>query len=92
MTAQLTRQHYTIGLDARYDLRMAGESTSPEAVIAFQAAYAAAAARVASARGVDIDVVHVSYDAEADDYDTDQEAIDLWQDVHNRVLADEGRA
>ena len=84
---------FTIGLDARYDLARAGMDTSDEAVARFRAAYEIAAAEIAAERDIEINVINTCYASahEADTCDTDYEAVDLWQTIHDRAGTGNGR-
>lgn len=83
------RKEYWIGLDAKYDLDAANMDDSEAAVEEFAAAYEATAAKMADELGITIHVIHVDYDGDATSYDVDDEAIELWQRIHDRCPAPE---
>ena len=82
----LTRNSYTIGLDARADLRAAGDAATDDAIEDFIERYQDTADLIAAEKGVSIHLVtDINYGCPAESYDTDEEAMELWQELHNRT-------
>jgi hypothetical protein len=77
---KLTRDEYTIDLDAHFDLVMAGEPCEDSDCEAFEELYNEAAAEIAEERGITIYILNVrgcGY--------KDEEAAELWQAIHDRI-------
>jgi hypothetical protein len=89
ITMQLTRDEYTISLDAHFDLVMAGLPCEDSDCAAFEQEYNEAATEIAEERGVTISILNIrgcGYDSDrAAQADRDEESLELWQAIHDRI-------
>jgi hypothetical protein len=84
---RLTRNKYTIALDAHYDLFVADMPCEPDDVSDYEVAYELAADELANGLGITIKVVLIpgcGYESEqAFQCDDDEESNWIWQTIHN---------